>query len=87
MHTQVARIQDFILAATASSTGSLSLLLMQLPPIPGATTADLVVSDPSGSTGCLPASGRPASKWAACQQVLWQWAGAAAHTSASHSAH
>jgi len=40
---QVARIEDNILVATSSSTGSVCMLLMQLPPVPQATSADLQV--------------------------------------------
>jgi hypothetical protein len=39
----VAKIDDIIVAVTATSAGSLALLLMHLPPVPGATTADLEV--------------------------------------------
>eukprot|EP00775_Hariotina_reticulata_P006192 gene6192-6428_t len=38
---QVARIEDNIVVATSSSTGAVCLLLMQLPPVPQATSADL----------------------------------------------
>jgi hypothetical protein len=37
------RIDDTIIAATSSSTGGICLLMMQLPPIPGASSADLQV--------------------------------------------
>ncbi|KAF6265931.1 hypothetical protein COO60DRAFT_1697591 [Scenedesmus sp. NREL 46B-D3] len=44
---QVARIDDSIIAATSSSNGGIYLLMMQLPPIPGATSADLQFVAPS----------------------------------------
>jgi hypothetical protein len=41
---QVARLDNQIVTATSNSSGSLSVLLMQLPAdLPGATTADLQV--------------------------------------------
>jgi hypothetical protein len=43
---QVARIDDSIIAATSSSNGGIYLLMMQLPPIPGAASADLQVRPP-----------------------------------------
>lgn len=46
---QVARIDDNIIAATSSSTGAICMLMMQLPPIPGATTADLQVRGGTGA--------------------------------------
>jgi hypothetical protein len=45
---QVARIDDSIIAATSSSNGGIYLLMMQLPPVPGASSADLQVRP-----GCL----------------------------------
>lgn len=53
---QVARIDDILLTATSSSSGSLSVLLMQLPDEPGATTADLQVSIWSGRVGACDTS-------------------------------
>ncbi|KAF8071084.1 NUP43 [Scenedesmus sp. PABB004] len=38
---QVSRIEDSILAASSSAAGGVCLLMMQLPPAPGATSADL----------------------------------------------